>query len=108
LIRVSLSLINVFIPNMIQFKELLSFKSFFHEGAFSYQKARIIHTNLSLIYKSMEQIFELKNKNQLQLGEFNLGTWFRTKVILMNQHTSSTKVVLIMINLEKVLIMVYV
>jgi hypothetical protein len=56
----------------------------------------------------MEQIFELKNKNQLQLGEFNLGTWFRTKVILMNQHTSSTKVVLIMINLEKVLIMVYV
>jgi hypothetical protein len=69
---------------------------------FPHQKARIIHTNLSLIYKSIEQIFELKNKNQLQLGEFNLGTWFRTKVILMNQHTLSTKVVLIMINLEKI------
>lgn len=57
----------------------LSFISFFHYSSFSYSENKNITYNFEpYLQINGTDFYDLENKNQLQLEEFSLATWFRT------------------------------
>ncbi len=59
---------------------LLSFISFFHDNIFSYSESKNVTYKFEPYLRiNGTDFYDLENKNQLQLEEFSLATWFRTK-----------------------------
>ena len=64
----------------------LSFISFFHYSSFSYSENKNITYNFEpYLQINGTDFYDLENKNQLQLEEFSLATWFRTNQSNFNE-----------------------
>ena len=65
---------------------LSSFISFFHYITFFYsENENITYTFEPFLQINGTDFYDLENKNQLQLEEFSLATWFRTNQSNFNE-----------------------